>query len=197
MKNNLEKKEQTKTPVKKSEQTGLAPPGFAPFSQISPFGLMRRFTEDFERMFDDFNRFRLMPRSMFTLELPDLPDSTEFLWAPQIEILDNNGEFKVRADLPGMKKEDINVELKDHAVVISGERKAENKEEREGFFRSERSYGSFYRQIPLPEGADINAANAVFKDGVLEISVAAPKKETNNRKLEITESKAVSRSAKA
>jgi hypothetical protein len=84
----------------------------------------------------------------------------EFLWVPQIKVVENKGQFDIRADLPGLnKKEEINVELKDNSVVISGERKAENKEAQEGDFRSERSYGSFYRRIPLPEGADLNNRN--------------------------------------
>lgn len=198
MKNKSEEKEQMGTPAKLNEQTSLATPNaFTPFPKMTPFGLMRRFTEDFERMFEDFNRFRLTPPSVFNFEMPSFPSATELLWAPQIEVVDNNGQLTVRADLPGLKKEDVDVELRDNSVVISGERKAENKEEREGYFRSERSYGSFYRQIPLPEGADVDNANASFKDGVLEITVATPKKQSNGRKLEITEPKAESKSAKA
>jgi HSP20 family protein len=140
-------------------------------------------------MFEDFNRSRFASPTWFDFELPEFNIPTEALWAPQVEVLEKNGEFKVRADLPGLKKEDIHVEFKDDALMISGERKAENKEEREGYFHSELSYGSFYRRIPLPAGADLDKATAMFKDGVLEIRVAAPKAALRGRKLEITEAK--------
>jgi HSP20 family protein len=108
-------------------------------------------------------------------------------WMPQIEVLQNNGQFKVRADLPGVTKDDVRVEITDNFLTISGERKEEKEEKREGFYRSERNYGSFYRQIPLPEGAMTENAAATFNNGVLEITVPAPKVATPTRKLEITE----------
>jgi len=93
----------------------------------------------------------------------------------------------VRADLPGLTKDDVKVELTDEALTISGERKAEKEEKREGFFRSERSYGIFYRQIPLPQGVDADKATATFTNGVLEVTIQVPKSEARGRKLEITE----------
>jgi len=108
------------------------------------------------------------------------------MWAPQIESFQRGNEFIIRADLPGMKKEDINVELGSDAVTIHGERRDEHQEEHEGYYRTERSYGSFYRTVPLPEGAISDNARAEFKDGVLEIAMAAPPHETRKgRKLEI------------
>lgn len=107
-------------------------------------------------------------------------------WMPQVESFQRGNEFVIRADLPGMKKDDINVELGADAVTIHGERRDEHKEEREGFYRSERSYGSFYRTIPLPEGAITDNAHAEFKDGVLEIVMPAPPREARRgRKIEI------------
>ncbi|MGI9067818.1 MAG: Hsp20/alpha crystallin family protein [Pyrinomonadaceae bacterium] len=152
----------------------------------NPFGLMRRFTKDMERLFEDFqgNRFP----SFFTTDFA--PFSTEFekvAWAPQIEVLRNDGQLMVRADLPGLKKEDVKVELTNDMLTISGERKEENEEKREGFYRSERSYGSFCRQIPLPDGVKTETANATFSNGVLEITMPAPKMEPQARNLEIKE----------
>jgi HSP20 family protein len=88
-----------------------------------------------------------------------------------------------------MTKDDVKVEVTDDAVTISGERKSEHEEKREGYYRSERSYGSFYRQIPLPEGVDADDANATFRNGVLEITMQAPQRQEQRggRRLEIKE----------
>jgi len=102
-------------------------------------------------------------------------------------VLRNDGQLMVRADLPGLKKEDVKVELTNDMLTISGERKEENEEKREGFYRSERSYGSFCRQIPLPDGVKTETANATFSNGVLEITMPAPKMEPQARNLEIKE----------
>lgn len=107
------------------------------------------------------------------------------MWSPQIEVVERDNQFVVRADLPGMKKEDVKIEITDDALTLKGERKNEEKEEREGYYRSERSYGSFYRQIPLPKGAKTEEANAVFKNGVLEIAMACPGLKAAPRTLEI------------
>jgi HSP20 family protein len=85
-----------------------------------------------------------------------------------------------------LKREDVTVDLTDDSVCIQGERKQEREEEREGYYRSERSYGSFCRVIPLPEGAMTDQAKANFKDGVLEITMPAPP-ESKGRRLEIAE----------
>ena len=93
----------------------------------------------------------------------------------------------MRADLPGLKKDDVKVELTDEALTLSGERKEEKEEKREGYYRSERTYGSFYRYIPLPRGTKTDTAKAEFHDGVLEVKMQVPKSETRSRRLEITE----------
>lgn len=166
-----------------------------PSETANPFQMMRRFTTDMERLFEEFqgstspNLFR-MDFSPFRFEF----DNVE--WVPQIEVLQNNGQFMVRADLPGLTKDDLKIELTDDVLTISGERKEEKEEKREGFYHSERRYGSFYRQIPLPEGAKTEAAAATFHNGVLEITMPALKVETAARKLEIKEP-AGQKSAKA
>jgi HSP20 family protein len=141
------------------------------FWETSPFSLMRRMTEEMDRMFGDVG-FGRYGRD----------------W-PQVEAFQRGNEFVVRADLPGIKKDDINVELNDDSLTISGERRHEEKEEREGFYRSERSYGTFHRVVPLPDGTIAESANAQFKDGVLEITMQAPPEATRARRLEVKETK--------
>jgi hypothetical protein len=98
------------------------------------------------------------------------------------------GSSRTSADLPGLTKDDINVDITDDALVIRGERKSEREENEEGYYRSERSYGSFYRQIPLPEGVNVDDADATFRDGVLEITMTAPERAAEQcRRLEIRE----------
>ncbi len=162
---------------------------------VNPFQMMRRFTKNMERLFEDFQGFGFP--TFFKTDFP--PFRMEFdnvQWVPQIEVLQNNGQFMVRADLPGLTKDDVKVEVTDDLLTLSGERKEEKEEKREGFYRSERSYGSFYRQIPLPEGAMTENAKATFEKGVLEITIPASKVEPSTRKLEITEP-AQAKSAKA
>ena len=103
-----------------------------------------------------------------------------------IDVVQKNDQPLIKADLPGLKREDVTVEITDDAVILQGERKHDEEEEREGFYRSERSYGSFYRVIPLPTGAITEQAQATFKDGVLEITIPAPPA-SRGRRLEITE----------
>jgi HSP20 family molecular chaperone IbpA len=110
------------------------------------------------------------------------------LWAPQVETFQRGDQFVVRADLPGLCKENINVDVTDDAITIQGERRDEHEEEQEGYYRSERSYGKFYRVIPLPEGAIGESAKADFNNGVLEVTIQAPPKEVRQRrKIEISE----------
>ena len=109
-------------------------------------------------------------------------------WSPQIDVSQKNNELVVRADLPGLTKDDVKVDITDDAITIQGERRKEHEEERGGVYRVERSYGSFYRTIPLPDGAMTDQAKASFKDGVLEITMPAPPEQvTRGRRLEVTE----------
>src|SRR6266542_332432 len=94
------------------------------------------------------------------------------LWSPQVEVFEREGQLIVRADLPGLERDDIKVDIDEDNISIKGERKQEHEENREGFYRSERSYGRFYRNIPLPEGVDPESCTANFNNGVLEIKMA-------------------------
>lgn len=155
-------------------------------AMTSPFGVVQRFAADMERLFDDFGGYRFP--SLFAREI--FPLGREFenvAWTPKIEIRRNNGDMTVRAELPGLTKDDVKVELTDEALTISGERKEEKEEKQEGFYHSEHSYGTFYRLIPLPKGVDAEKATATFNNGVLEVIVQVPKSEPRARKLEIKE----------
>jgi HSP20 family protein len=146
---------------------------------VSPFRALQRFADDIDRMFDDVGRrWASIP--------PWRERMTADMWAPQIELFQKDNELVVRADLPGMKREDVAVEVTEDAVTIQGERRHESEEEREGLYRSERMYGSFYRVIPLPEGAITEQAKANFRDGVLEITMPVPPK-SKGRRIEIGE----------
>lgn len=141
----------------------------------SPFSFMRRFGEGMEQLFADFGVGGLMPRGFNELAA----------WTPQIELFERENQLVIRADLPGLKADDVQIELRDDSVVIQGERQEEHQEEREGFYSTERTYGRFYREIPLPGGADTEEATATFRDGVLEITIPRREGETRGRQLEI------------
>lgn len=152
--------------------------------EFNPFGMMRRFTKDMERLFEDFGGINFP--GFFNREVfPFNAEFNEFDWMPQIEVLKSNEDLMVKADLPGLTKDDVKVELTDDALTISGERKEEKEEKKEGFYRTERNYGRFFRQIPLPDGAKTDKANAVFTNGVLEVKIPVARVETQTRKLEI------------
>ena len=146
---------------------------------FNPFSLMRRFSEDMEQLFDEFGFGRLAPRGFDQLAA----------WTPQVEVLQRDKELVIRAELPGINKDNVKVELRDDSIVLSGERQEERKEEREGFLRTERSYGSFYRELPLPPGVDTSKATATFRDGVLEITMPSSEVEGRVRQLEIKDAK--------
>ena len=175
-----------------SQQIGIArrEQSFPSSLSGSPFGFMRRFSEEMDRLFEDFGMGRswLSPtfgRELFPSTLGSLERSA---WLPQVEAFEREGKFIVRTDLPGMTKDDVKVEVTDEAITLSGERRSENEERREDSYRSERSYGSFYRQIPLPEGVRADDASATFQNGVLEISMRAPQREERrSRQLQITD----------
>jgi HSP20 family protein len=164
------------------DQVGAASP------RSNPFTFMRRFSEEMDRLFDDFGfGGNWLSRSYGSDFFPRSGEFRQALWSPQIEAFEREGELVLRADLPGLKKDDVNVEITDDAITISGERRNENEESHEGYYRSERSYGSFFRSIPLPEGVNADDAKATFQNGVLEIAMPAPQFQSRGRRLEIKE----------
>lgn len=141
-----------------------------PLSQqrvLSPFTTVRRMMEDMDRVFGGYSDFVGLGEG----RLPEEPQG----WTPQVEVFQRGENLVIRADLPGLESKDVNVELEDHAITLKGERQAEHEETKDGIFHSERSYGSFERRIPLPPGIDRNACDAVFHNGVLEVTLKLPK----------------------
>ena len=134
----------------------------------SPFELMRRFTEDMDRFFEGTS---------------PTGSSSMTLWSPPIEVSEKDGQLTICAELPGLSKEDVKVELTQDGLAISGERKREQEDRREGVYRSERSYGSFRRTIPIPDEAQVEEAKATFDNGLLTVSVPVP--EVKRRRHEI------------
>jgi len=107
------------------------------------------------------------------------------IWAPSVDVAENENEIVLRAELPGMKQEDIDIELSGDTLTIRGERKFENEERKENFVRVERSYGRFQRSFTLGVPVQSDSVKAIYKDGVLEITL--PKsEETKPRKIGVS-----------
>jgi HSP20 family protein len=140
------------------------------FFAASPFELMRRFTDDMDRFFE-------------TGSSGSSGWGSSMMWSPPIEISEKDGQLTVCAELPGLSKDDVKVELTQDGLTISGERKREQEQQRGGMYRSERTYGSFMRTIPIPEDAQMDSAKATFENGVLTISI--PVQESQQRRREI------------
>lgn len=152
-----------------------------------PFGLMNRFADEMDRLFEDFGfgRGRLTSFGGRGYAPSAFGQMSQAMWSPQIEVFERGDQLIVRADLPGLNKDDVKIHVTDEALIIEGERRQEHEENEEGFYRSERSYGSFYRSIPLPEGVSDEDVKASFRDGVLEITMPAPKRQQRHRQIEI------------
>jgi HSP20 family protein len=136
---------------------------------------MRRLSDDMDRLFEGFlgsgpSGWPEWPRTL----------SRATSW-PEIEVSQKGDKLIVQADVPGLKKEDVNVEVRDNELCISGERRSESERTEGGYYQSERSYGSFCRVVPLPEGAKPDTTSATFKDGVLRVEIEAPETRPGRR----------------
>ncbi len=135
---------------------------------LSPMGRGRGFFDplsEMNRMFDDV--FGGLARRAGNQQRAQ--QLTE--WAPAIDVVSKEGDLVIRAELPGVNQEDVDITLQDNVLTISGERKAEREEERGGYFVRERRYGSFSRSLALPEGLDESKVHARYENGVLEVTV--------------------------
>lgn len=143
--------------------------------RLSPFTLMGRMMEEMDRM--------------VATRVGGENGGTAF-FVPPIEVSNQNGDYKIRAELAGLKPEEVKVEINGDAVVLEGDRKFEREDTKGGVYRTELQYGHFYRSIPLPEGADVEHARARFENGVLEVTVPVAQTPGNNRQIPVEASSA-------
>jgi HSP20 family protein len=164
------------------------------FFSVPPGALASAFLADpfafMNRMSDEMNQW-------VTTFAPENASSTSALsrgtsrglntmWMPQIETLQRDNTLVIRADVPGVKKEDLDVHVENGSLIVSGERTQEKEDNRTDMYRSERSYGSFYREIPLPDTVKEDQISAQCRDGVLEVTVPLPKEQPQQqRKIEV------------
>jgi HSP20 family protein len=106
-------------------------------------------------------------------------------WIPAMDLVETGDHYVLRADLPGLSDEDVNVQLEDNVLTISGERKAEQETQQEGYYRLERAFGGFSRTLTLPDGVDPDGVQARFDRGVLEIRIPKPEQK-KPRQVQIT-----------
>jgi len=143
---------------------------FGRFFGVRPFALMREFTDEMDRMFKG---------------APLGEGAALAAWTPTVDVTRCNGDLVVTAELPGLKKEEVKVEMTEDALVIEGERKREHKTDHEGYHRMERTYGKFYRSIPLPKEAKTDLAKAELNEGVLKITVPVGEAKPKAREIPI------------
>jgi HSP20 family protein len=162
------------------KQQGLAP--------RDPFAYLRQMTSEFDRLFEG--------QGWPAFRWPGFRPRAAAAWFPQIDVFEKGNRLITKIDLPGLKKEDVKVEVTDGHLAISGERKTEAEEKKDDFYRCERQYGSFYRAVPLPEGVKLEDVKATFADGVLEVSIPLPvKEESKVRNVEIQEGSTAAKTA--
>ena len=106
-------------------------------------------------------------------------------WIPPMDLVETEDQYVLRADLPGMTEDDINIELENNVLTVSGERKSEEEHKGEGYFRVERAFGTFARTLTLPDGVNADAVVASFEQGVLEVRIPKPE-ETKPRRVAIS-----------
>jgi HSP20 family protein len=121
--------------------------------------------EEMERRFDDLFSWPSLPAMWRRMP------GVEMAWAPAIDVFEKDDRFVVKAEVPGMKEADIDVSVVGNRLIIKGERKAESEVEKEDYYYSERSYGSFSRSIDIPSHVDAKKIEASYDDGVLEINL--------------------------
>jgi HSP20 family protein len=109
-------------------------------------------------------------------------DNAEFQrWTPAMDLVEAEDHFLLKADLPGMTEEDVEIELRDNTLRVSGERKSEQERRERGWYRMERSFGRFSRSLTLPEGVDPESISASFDNGVLEVRIPKPEERKPRR----------------
>jgi HSP20 family protein len=156
--------------VSKKESKELISPESKRF--LSPF-------EEMERWFEESLRRPFLSPWMPRFRFPEFMGTREF--SPSVDIFEEGNDVVVKAEMPGLSKDDIEVNISDDVITISGEKKSEEKIEKKDYFRLERSHGSFSRSLTLPTEIQTDKAKAAFKDGVLEVRI--PKSEAAIQKV--------------
>lgn len=142
---------------------------------MSPFSIMRRLSEEMDRIFGETGGTQTGGRG----------GEMSRMWSPALEVRQRGNDLVVCAELPGIEPDQVNVELNNDTLVIEGERKREESSDQGGLHRSERSYGRFYRAIPLPEQAKADQAKANFNNGVLEVVIPMEQQAENRRRIPV------------
>jgi HSP20 family protein len=113
------------------------------------------------------------------------PGTTSRRWMPAMDLVETGDQYLLRADLPGLSDHDVNIQLEDNVLTISGERKAQHDENEEGYYRLERAFGTFARSLTLPDGVNPDGVQAHFDRGVLEVRIPKPEQK-KPRQVQIT-----------
>jgi len=153
--------EQTITPVKKTNGT---------LRRWEPFDM-------FETLQQELERFWHRPFSLTTGPLPALfqrPTTVGTSYAPRMDVFEKDNTLVFKAELPGLKREDVQVEIFNGYLIIKGESKAEKEVKEEAYYRVERTFGSFYRSLPIPWEVTPEQVKATLTDGVLEVQIPKP-----------------------
>ena len=127
------------------------------------------FQSEFNRLFDSF------------LGNGGRADVRTRRWVPPMDLVETDGALVLRADLPGLGRDDVEIEVKDDVLTVSGERRSEHEERADGHYRVERAFGRFSRSLSLPKGVDADSIGADFTDGVLEIRIPKPEERRPHR----------------
>jgi HSP20 family protein len=172
-----ENRTQTQPETQRSENRAVTRRGeYYPSRDLfaNPFSMFRRLSEEMDRAFN----------STFGLSR-EFAGERESLWSPPIEVRERDHNVEIHAELPGMTKDDVKVEVTEDGIILEGEKRRERETEEGGVHRSERSYGRFYRMIPLPDGADAEKAKAEFKNGVLKVQVPITEQKRKSKQIQI------------
>lgn len=129
------------------------------------------------RPFSDFAELRHRLDQAFR----DLSDGGQRGWTPSVDLARRENELVLRADIPGIRPEDVKIEVEDEVLTVSGEHREEKEETKEHYMRRERRFGSFSRSMVLPRGVNADDIHASCKDGVLEVTIPVPKAEQKKR----------------
>jgi HSP20 family protein len=175
---------QPNTPASSEQGSSLAPAREQRPRRWEPANLIEEMQTDLARLLE-MGPFGAFPFGRSLRRMPELPGVN----MPRVDVFEREGNLVVKAELPGVKKEDIDLQITDGDLVLRAERREEREVKEENWYRMERSSGSLYRRLPIPEGVQADQIQAALTDGVLEVTIPKPpEKESQAQKIAITES---------